>query len=250
MKKYAIIAGTGFDDYFKDSKEISVSTQYGNVILNEIHFDDFMVYYIPRHGKEHNISPSNINYRANAMAIQKLDIKHVYGICAVGSLKKDLAIGSIVLNTDFLDMTKNRISSFYTDNNVKHLEVSNIYNSQLNNLFIEESKGTLLSTSKGIYVCTEGPRFESRTEIKLYQLLNCDVVGMTNIPESLLFGELNISYSCVSYITNYCTGVLGNISKDDFNNSNIKKDLIIKTILKCFHKDPYKLNIKSNQILL
>ncbi|RVU55166.1 MTAP family purine nucleoside phosphorylase [Anaerosphaera multitolerans] len=250
MNKYAIVAGTGFDNYFKDENEIIVSTDFGNVILNEVFMDGYILYYIPRHGKKHNVSPSNINYRAHAMAIKNLNIDHVYGICAVGSLRKELPVGSIVLNNDFLDMTKNRIYSFYTGDIVKHLEVSNPYSNDLNRLFYLESKKYNLNVSEGIYVCTEGPRFESKTEIKLYQMLNCDVVGMTNIPEVLLFNELNISYSCISYVTNYCTGILDTITSDSFNSESIKKDLIIKTIFDCFKKDPKKLKIVSNQILL
>lgn len=249
MKKYAIIAGTGYDNYFEKSKREFSINKFGKVEYNKIKYDDFELYYIPRHGYKHSISPSNINYRANAYFLKEFDISHVFGICAVGSLKKSLKIGDIILNIDFLDMTKNRITTFF-EKEVKHLEVSEPYSKDLNNLFISEANKYDIEVKKGVYVCTEGPRFESTTEIELYKLLNCDVVGMTNIPEVLLIKELDIAYSCASYVTNYCTGINGIIKSEDFTSQNIKKDLIIKTILDVFKKDPLTLGIKSNRILL
>ncbi|MBP2025214.1 MTAP family purine nucleoside phosphorylase [Peptoniphilus stercorisuis] len=250
MKKYAIIAGTGFDTFGSEFETKEIITSYGIVNVKLIKKDENMeVYFLPRHGETHNIAPHKINYRANIKALKLLGVTHIYGICAVGSLKKDLSINSIVLINDFLDMTKNRITTFYDENNVKHLDVSNPYSDEMNELFIKNSKKYNINPKTGIYVCTEGPRFESATEIKLYQMLNCDVVGMTNIPEVLLANELNINYSCISYVTNYCTGLVSKISNETFDKNSINKNGIINAILDSFNDEDI-LNITSNSILL
>lgn len=250
MKKYGIIAGTGFDNFGENYAKKLIKTDYGNVEVTEIFRDDKLIYFIPRHGKKHCVAPHKINYRANIKAFQILGVDFIYGICAVGSLKKDLQIGEIVLVNDFLDMTKNRITSYFSDNNVKHLDVSDPYSNGLNKLFIEKSKKYNLSPKEGIYVCTEGPRFESKPEIKLYQMLNCDVVGMTNIPEVLLANELNIEYSCISYVTNYCNGLVNEISEHTFEKESKNKNNITNIIFDCFSEDLYTLNIKKDSILL
>lgn len=250
MKKYAIIAGTGFDTFGSEFETKKVDTSYGIVDIKLIKKDGSMeVYFLPRHKEDHSVAPHKINYRANLKALDLLGVSHIFGICAVGSLKKELDVKSIVLLEDFLDMTKNRITSFYEEENVKHLDVSNPYSKGLNDLFIKHSKKYNMSPKTGIYVCTEGPRFESKTEIKLYQMLDCDVVGMTNIPEVLLANELNINYSCISYVTNYCTGLVNEISEETFDKNSTNKEDIINTIFDCFN-DLDILKIKSNSILL
>ena len=249
MKKYAIIAGTGFDNFAENSRELSVETEFGNVKLTEIKKENYIVYFLPRHGRNHNVAPHKINYRAHIKALKQLGVSHIFGICAVGSLKKEYNTSTLIINDDFLDMTKNRTISFFEEGTVKHLDVSEPYNRALNSLFMSHLKKYNLTCYKGIYVCTEGPRFESATEIRMYQMLNCDVVGMTNIPEVLLANEMNIVYSCVSYITNYCTGMIENISEDTFTKDGINKNDIINAIFDTFNDSNIE-SIESKTILL
>ncbi|MDO5714953.1 MAG: MTAP family purine nucleoside phosphorylase [Tissierellia bacterium] len=250
MIKYGLIAGTGFDNFDRHLEKIKVVTKYGTVLVSLYQEEDFQVAILNRHGNDHVIPPHKINYRNNIAALHQLGVQYIYGICAVGSLHSKIVPGDLVLIEDFLDMTKNRITSFYNgeDSLVKHLEVSKPYSEGLSHLFLEHSSVSNIH-KKGIYVCTEGPRFESRIEIKLYQSLGCHVVGMTNIPEVLLANEKNISYACISYVTNYCTGVKGIISADDFKKNKVDKDRLLRSISSCF-KDPNILNIQSDSILL
>lgn len=250
MEKYGIIAGTGFDKFGEDFNEITIQTDYGIVKLKEIRNNDYVVYFIARHGENHNISPSNINYRANIAAMKKLNVSHIIGICAVGSLKYDININNLVLANDFLDMTKNRTNTFYNNDIVKHLDVSEPYNLKLNDLLKSSLEKYDFKVESGVYVCTEGPRFESKTEIKLYQMLQCDVVGMTNIPEVILAAEADITYSLISYVTNYCTGMVEKLDDYNFSSDGINKDYLIKSIFDVFDKNPVKLGIFSNNNLL
>lgn len=248
--KFGLIAGTGYDDFGDNLKHIQVRTEYGNVEAKIIVHNQTEIIFIHRHGLHHSIPPHKINYRANIAALSQLGVKYVYGICAVGSLKKDILPGELVLIDDFLDMTKSRITSFYdgNDGEVKHLETSQVYSKEMNQIFLKHSKSFSVH-NHGIYVCTEGPRFESKTEIKLYQMLDADVVGMTNIPEVLLAKEKNMNYSCISYVTNFCTGVSGIITGETLIQNSLNKKQLADTILDCF-LDKDISSIQSNTILL
>ncbi len=244
--KFAVIVGTGYRDLNLELVEKRLSTPYGETTLY-IYRDSIVI--LPRHLMGHKLPPHRINYRANIYALKALGVEFIYGICAVGSLREEYAPGGIVLIDDFLDMTKNRACTFFDgkDSVVKHLEVSNVYNKKMNELFINHSRDLKIYGS-GVYVCTEGPRFESAAEIKFYSALGCSVVGMTNIPESILAAELNINYACISYITNFCTGI-GKISHEDFSgNSNLTSE-ILNCILDCFN-DESILKTKEEHLLL
>lgn len=248
--KFAIIAGTGYDNFERELDGIEVITPYGKVNIGILMDQKTEIAILNRHGKDHSIPPHQINYRANIAAFAQLGVKWIYGICAVGSLKGSIKPGDIVLINDFLDMTKTRITSFYDgkDGIVKHLETSNVYSIELNNLFKKYAKGLNIHEN-GIYVCTEGPRFESKTEIQLYQMLHADVVGMTGIPEALLAKEKNMNYSCISYVTNFCTGVNGPITHKDFNTNVLDKEQLLCHIIKCF-QDEKILQVNNHSVFL
>lgn len=203
----AIIGGTGVYNLESNVKKLDVETEYGNVSVNILKIKDKEIVFLPRHGKNHSVPPHKINYRANMMALKKLNVGHIYATCAVGSMNKKYSIGSIVIISDFLDFTKNRITTFYDGNNTKvaHVDVSDIYCSYLRKKLIESDKDKLFS-GDAVYVCTEGPRFETAAEIKMYKSLGADVVGMTNVPEVNLAKELGMCYSAVGIITNWATG--------------------------------------------
>ncbi len=248
MTKFGIIAGTGYDNILDGFEKKIFETAYGQA-EGAIKGD---VVIMQRHGKGHSVPPHKINYRANIQAMKDLGVQYIFGICAVGSVKKDLPPGSLILNNDFLDFTKNRITTFFDgdDGIVEHLEVSEPYNEELNDLFIKIAKeNNCKINGKGVYVCTEGPRFETKTEIKMYQYLDCHVCGMTNVPEVLLANERQIVYSCLSFVTNFCTGVGGEISEEEIKSVNFDKKKLLDTILKTF-ESPEILKIKSKAKLI
>lgn len=208
--KYAIIAGTGFEDTQSLKNGKTVKTPYGDVTVYTCVNKETEYYYIPRHGEEHSVPPHKINYRANVYALKELGTDLTFSLCAVGSIREELSPGTLVLIKDILDRTKMRISTFYDGDRLplKHLDVSDIYSKKIRE-FLKSSfrKTGNLEIPEGVYVCTEGPRFETATEIREYRLLGCDVVGMTNAPEIFLLAEAGIYRATIAYVTNYCTGV-------------------------------------------
>lgn len=205
----ALIAGTGFDRFLKPEEEKTVETPFGSRSIYRIQTQNQSFYYLPRHGLDHSVAPHLINYRANLWALKELGVNQILSLCAVGSLNKDFKPGHFVAIEDILDFTKGRTSTFYDgqDRDLRHLDVSNLYSKaltqELENFFSQRQE----SIHKGIYVCTEGPRFETAAEIKFYQMIGGDLVGMTGSPEVFLARELSMNYASLALVTNFCTGV-------------------------------------------
>lgn len=201
---YGIIGGTGFETPFENAEEKMMHTPYGDA---KIFFPKDKPYvFVSRHGADHTIPPHKVPYRANIWALKELGVTEVYGISAVGSLKKEYGPDTVVLSEDFLDFTKTRANTFYDGdhNEAKHIAMDTPYDPILNEEF-EEAFGKTLP--RGVYVSTEGPRFESRAEINFYASIGGDVVGMTNVPEVVLARELGLHYANINHVVNYCTGV-------------------------------------------
>ncbi len=207
----AIIGGTGVYqlDLATEKKTIEVNTPYGTVELDQIEVDGVEIVFLARHGKGHKTPPHMINYRANMKALQILGVEEVLATCAVGSCHEHLAPGELVLMNDFLDFTKGRIQTYFDgESGVAHLELSEPYCSTLNQAILATAKEKELRIfEEAVYVCTEGPRFETASEIKMFASAGGDVVGMTNFPEVVLAKELGLCYTAVGFVTNWCTGV-------------------------------------------
>lgn len=208
----AIIGGTGV--YSMSTKSISrtITTEYGNAYVDIININGQDIAFLARHGKGHSVPPHLINYRANMKALEQLGVKYVYATAAVGSCNENFKPGDVVIIKDFLDFTKSRPTTFYEgEEGVIHTDMSDPYCSNLVNKFYKASKKTGLEIAgEGVYVCTEGPRFETATEIQMYKLLKGDIVGMTNVPEVVLAKELGMCYAAVGIVTNWCTGIKSN----------------------------------------
>lgn len=201
-----IIGGTGVYEIMDDADGINkkvVDTPFGDspeISLFKLNGVD--VAFIPRHKTNHNTPPHMINYRANIWALKELGVKKIIATNSVGSLDLDLGPGTIAIPNDFLDFTKMRNSTFY-DNNVVHIDVTHPYCDTVREAII--SSGNV--HDGGVYVCTEGPRFETSAEIRMFQKLGGTVVGMTGLPEAVLARELEMCYSSICLISNYCAGI-------------------------------------------
>jgi 5'-methylthioadenosine phosphorylase len=210
----AIIGGTGVysvDGAFKSVREVEVDTQYGSVQVTVCEVEGKgEIAFLARHGKGHSTPPHAVNYRANIMALKELGVTHILATCAVGSINRDMKPGDIVVVTDFIDFTKGRPLTFFNgEGGVKHVDMSDPYCSDLRRRFSEYAFGKGIGIAgEAIYVCTEGPRFETASEIRMYAGLGADVVGMTNVPEVVLAKEAGIHYAAVGIVTNWCTGVV------------------------------------------
>jgi len=211
MKK-AIIGGTGVYDAFESAETKSILTAYGEVTYDLVVTQNIELIFLARHGKNHDTPPHKINYRANMMALKMLEVDEIYAICAVGSMNDKYEPGEVVIINDFLDFTKNRVQTYFDGENerVAHVEMTDPYCSSLRNRFTQAVTGYDIDfKGEAVYTCTEGPRFESAAEIKMYKILGGDVVGMTNIPESVLAKELGLCYAAIGVVTNWCTGIEG-----------------------------------------
>ena len=189
----AIIGGTGvYDSGYKNTTK-KLNTKYGEVELDIINIDGEDIVFLARHGKGHSVPPHLINYRANIMALKELGVEYIYATAAVGSCNENYYPGDIVVIKDFIDFTKSRPMTFFEggDEPVKHVDMSDPYCKNMREKFYNTVKEFELDIKgDAVYICTEGPRFETASEIKMYKSLGGDVVGMTNVPEVVLAKEL------------------------------------------------------------
>ncbi|MBX7076106.1 MAG: S-methyl-5'-thioadenosine phosphorylase [Methanobacteriaceae archaeon] len=204
-----IIGGTGVYDIANkadnEEKKI-VKTEYGaNPEVSILEIEGKKVAFLPRHSAGHSHPPHMINFKANISALKKLGVNQIIATNSVGSLNLDIGPGSIVAVDDFLDFTVLRDKTFY-DNKVVHVDVTEPYCNRLREKII--SNGDVVPY--GTYVCTEGPRFETPAEIKMFQKFGGDVVGMTGLPEVVLAREKEICYSSICIVSNYGSGISPN----------------------------------------
>ena len=206
--KLAIIGGSGLYDVeeFKERDFLDIKTPWGNpsdqIIKNK--FNEKEVYFLPRHGKGHFISPSKINFRANIDSLKQLGVTDIVSISAVGSLKADLPPGKFVIVDQFIDRTFARNKTFFDDEIVAHVSMAHPTSKGLMDA-CEESikKENILYQRGGTYVVMEGPQFSTLAESNLYRSWKADVIGMTNMPEAKLAREAEIRYASVSMVTDY-----------------------------------------------
>ncbi|UOF89688.1 S-methyl-5'-thioadenosine phosphorylase [Fodinisporobacter ferrooxydans] len=208
---YGIIGGTGVyqPDLLEQPKQHSIATPYGDVSLHIGRLQGKTVAFMPRHGKGHAVPPHKVNYRANIWALRSIGVQQILATAAVGSLHAGLQPGSLVLVDQFIDFTKQRPVTFFEgEQGVVHIDMTDPYCGRLRG---EVSKaadclGIVLQAS-GTYVCTEGPRFETPAEIRMFAGFGGDVVGMTSVPEVVLAKEQEMCYATVAMVTNYCAGI-------------------------------------------
>lgn len=230
----AIIGGTGVYEIGKSASR-EIETEYGRVIVDIAKINGEEIAFLLRHGKGHSVPPHLVNYRANIKALKDLGVKYIYAPCAVGSCNESFAPGDVAVLKDFIDFTKARPLTFYEGgrNGVAHVAMDAPYCSNLREKFVNCAQKTGLRVKgDAVYVCTEGPRFETAHEIKMYKMLGGDVVGMTNVPEVTLAKELGMCYQAVGIITNWCTGIKGEVADHDIKGiMEENKALITETFI-------------------
>ena len=206
--KLAIIGGSGLYDVeeFKNRELIDLDTPWGKPSdqILKTNYNSKEVYFLPRHGKGHFISPSNINFRANIDALKQLGVTDIVSISAVGSLKENLSPGKFVIIDQFIDRTFARYKTFFDDEIVAHVSMAHPTSSGLMDACEDAIKKEEIDYQKGgTYVVMEGPQFSTLSESNLYRTWNADVIGMTNMPEAKLAREAEIRYASVSMVTDY-----------------------------------------------
>ncbi len=162
------------------------------------------VAFLPRHGRGHRIPPSAINYRANIEALKRLGVTDIVSVSAVGSLREHLAPGMFVIVDQFIDRTFAREKSFFGEGLVAHVSMARPVCQRLGeHLRAAAGEAGINAAKGGTYLVMEGPQFSSHAESELYRTWNCDVIGMTNMPEAKLAREAEICYATVAMVTDY-----------------------------------------------
>ena len=203
-----IIGGSGVYEITQEADKCEnkiVETPYGDVEVSLLEIFSKNVAFIPRHASGHSIPPHKINFRANIDALKRVGVTKIIATNSVGSMNTEMPPGSFVIPDDFLDFSQDRIKTFYEDK-VVHVDVTEAYCPQLRDV-LDKSGDVILG---GTYVCTEGPRFETPAEIKMFKMLGGDFVGMTGVPEVVLAREKEICYNSICIVSNYASGISEN----------------------------------------
>ena len=203
-----IIGGSGVYEitHKADSCEMKlIKTDYGEVEVSILDIFSKKVAFIPRHARGHSVPPHGINFRANIDALKTVGVTKIIATNSVGSMNENMPPGSLVIPDDFLDFSQNRPNTFFEDK-VVHIDVTEPYCPSLRDE-LAKCGDVILG---GTYVCTEGPRFETPAEIRMFRMLGGDLVGMTGLPEVILAREREMCYNSICIVSNYASGISEN----------------------------------------
>lgn len=245
MGKIGIIGGSGIYkiEQIKKLKEVSVNTPFGkpsdNYRVGDI--EGAEVVFLPRHGRSHTISPSEINYRANIFGMKKLGVDRLISVSACGSLKKELKPLDFVLPDQFVDRTNTgRKMTFFEGGIVAHVAFSQpVCNALANSVYNTARYLGLDAHLGGVYLNMEGPAFSTKAESNLYRSWGMDIIGMTNMAEARLAREAEICYATIAAVTDYdcwyeseepvtVDMVIANLNKNAQNSKKLVREVICR----------------------
>lgn len=182
------------------------------------------IVFLPRHGRGHRIPPSELNFLANIDALKRVGVTEIISVSACGSFQEKLAPGTFVIVDQFVDRTYLRPRSFFGTGLVAHVSLAHPVCSRLGDALEKSAKENGIPyVRNGTYLAIEGPQFSTLAESKMYQRWQCDVIGMTNMPEARLAREAEICYASVAMVTDY------DCWHPDHDNASV--DSIIKVLL-------------------
>ncbi|HEY9624876.1 MAG TPA: S-methyl-5'-thioadenosine phosphorylase [Crinalium sp.] len=251
--KIGIIGGSGLYkmEALKDVTEVQVDTPFGPpsdaIILGTL--DGTPVAFLARHGRHHHLSPSELPFRANIYAFKSLEVEYLISASAVGSLKAEAKPLDMVVPDQFIDRTKNRISTFFGEGIVAHIAFGDPVCKNLADVLTEAIASLDLPDvtlhQGGTYVCMEGPAFSTKAESNLYRSWGATVIGMTNLPEAKLAREAEIAYATLALVTDYdcwhpdhdsvtVEMVIGNLMKNAVNAQKV----IVETVRRLSQNPP------------
>ena len=203
-----IIGGSGLYNIegLENKEWISIDSPWGSpsdsILFAEI--NGIKLRFLPRHGRGHNLTPSDINYRANIDVLKRAGCTDLLSLSAVGSLREDYRPGDFVVIDQFIDRTFKREKTFFGKGLVAHVSLANPVCNRLAELVFKAAHSTGVKVhNRGTYVVMEGPQFSTKAESNLYRSWGCDVIGMTNMPEAKLAREAELPYASVGMVTDY-----------------------------------------------
>lgn len=206
--KIAVIGGSGLYDIegMIHIEEVNIDTPFGKPsdTITTGQLDGIGIAFLPRHGRGHSISPTEVPSRANIYALKSLGVEHIIASCSAGSFKKEIAPGHLLIPDQLIDRTRNRINTFLTDGIVGHIPFADPFCPVLSPILVKAAReaGATVHPS-GTYVAMEGPAFSTRAESRLYRSWGADIIGMTALPEAKLAREAEICYAVIGCVTDY-----------------------------------------------
>ena len=207
----AIIGGSGLYQMqaLKNKRNVTIQTPYGSpsddIVLGEL--DGVTVAFLTRHGQGHRLTPSEVPYRANIYALKTLGVRYIVSVSAVGSLQANLKPLDMVIPDQMIDMTKQRVSTFFGAGAVAHVSMADPLCPALADILARAyGKANIVDGAchpQATYVCIEGPQFSTRAESEWYRQMQADIIGMTNMPEAKLAREASMAYATLALVTDF-----------------------------------------------
>jgi 5'-methylthioadenosine phosphorylase len=204
-----VIGGSGLYEMegMTDIRQVAVDTPFGRPSDEYMTgmLDGVPMVFLPRHGKGHRFTPSEVNYRANIYGMKKLGVTRIISVSAVGSLREEIVPGHIVIPDQFIDRTRgSRKDTFFGNGVVGHVQFADPVCGELSEqLFAAAGEVGATVHRGGTYVCMEGPAFSTRAESHLYRSFGASIIGMTNLTEAKLAREAEICYGVIALSTDY-----------------------------------------------
>jgi 5'-methylthioadenosine phosphorylase len=207
--KIGVIGGSGLYrmEGMTEVEEVEIETPFGKpsdaITVGKV--EGVSMAFLPRHGRSHRISPSELPARANIWALKSLGVEWVISVSAVGSLREHIAPRDLLIPDQLFDRTKSRVNSFFERGLVVHCTFAEPFCPTLSNLLVEAASelGDVKVHQGGTYVCMEGPLFSTKAESRAYRSWGMDIIGMTAIPEAKLAREAELCYATIACITDY-----------------------------------------------
>ncbi|MDR0709440.1 MAG: S-methyl-5'-thioadenosine phosphorylase [Spirochaetaceae bacterium] len=211
MAIIGVIGGSGLDnpDIFSNPRDEKLSTPYGEPSspLKRGTIGGAEVVLLARHGREHTIPPTQVNYRANIAALEAAGCTHIIATTAVGSLREEICRGDLIIVDQFIDFTKQRKMTYHESfepHNPVHTAMADPYDSRLRNILIDECKSLgCRFHARGTVITIEGPRFSTRAESRMFRAWGADIINMSIATETVLANEAGIPYAAVAMSTDY-----------------------------------------------
>jgi 5'-methylthioadenosine phosphorylase len=252
--KYAVIGGSGLLNLenLVVEKELEIQTPFGmmsdKVTIGYFKGTKNKIAFLPRHGKNHTIMPSNIPQKANVWGLKYLGVEKVFAVSAVGSLKENIKPGDLVIPSQIFDRTKGRDSTFFEDGLVGHIPFGEPFCPTISKFLYDTVKSLGYPVHKDeTYVCMEGPAFSTKAESEFYRMLKAGVIGMTALPEAKLFREAEICYTLLSTVTDYDCWKEGEESvnvKMVLETMKKSNEMVHNILIKLFETLPEKFDIQ------
>ncbi len=206
--RIGVIGGSGLYDIeeLTDIEQVDIDTPFGQpsdtITIGRL--EGVGIAFLPRHGKGHRISPTEVPYRANIYALKSLGVEHIIAINSAGSFKQEIKPGDLLIPDQLIDRTRNRVSSFFGEGIVAHVAFAEPFCPALSQVLCQSAQETGATVHpKGTFVVMEGPAFSTRAESRLYRSWGADIIGMTALPEAKLAREAEICYAVIGCVTDY-----------------------------------------------